>query len=646
MPTVVYHGMEEGGGYHTIGVKGDGTLWAWGYNGYGQLGDNTTADKVYPVAVSGIGANTVVDLAGGFNHSAVVLSNGTVWAWGYNGYGQLGNGTVANSSVPVAMSGISTAVEVETGDLHTLIRMSDGTLRACGYNGIGALGDGTTTNRTTPVVCSGAVGATYIGTFYRTSSYIGADADVVCSTGDNGNGQIGDETYINKIFFTCVDLTQAVISLSVSSGRITEGYQHTAAIRTDGTLWMWGYNGQGQLGNGTITNSLTPVQVSGGVTNWAQVSAGYYHTAAVRSDGTLWTWGYNGYGQLGDGTTTNRTAPVQVPGNNWVKVECGIHHTLALKSDGSLWAWGYNFYGQLGDGTGTNRVSPVQISSFTGWLDVSTGGYHTLAVRGNGTLCSWGYNGFGQLGDGTTLDHAVPAPVTGISGPYLSISAGFNHSVVALSSGAARSFGYNGNGQLGDGTATNRSTPVAVSGITNCVEVTSGDNHSVFRLSTGTVSACGYNGQGALGDGTSTTRLTPVNAIGTSNAGYISSFYRSSGYINLSSPNFICMTGDNGNGQLGDGTTTDKLVYSCINLAPTITTGIINPTTYNQGATVAVPFTVSGLPFSSGNVFTVQISNDGFVTSANIGSVAGNRVQLRLLHFLVLYHPVQTTASE
>ncbi|MBK7148652.1 MAG: hypothetical protein IPH78_07440 [Bacteroidetes bacterium] len=270
-----------------------------GYNGYGQLGDGTTTDKFSPVLVTVI-TGPYLSISAGFNHSAAVLSDGTVRTWGYNGNGQLGDGSTTTRVTPVVMSGISTAVEIAGGDNHTMLRMSDGTLRACGYNGQGTLGDGTTTTRLTPVVMTGATSAAYICGFYRTSGYIGADPDVVCMTGDNGNGQIGNGTYTDKTTLTCTDLTPpAVPTLSLQTNKLANGAYHTAAIRADGTLWAWGYNSYGQLGTNNTTTFNYPVQV-GSATNWQYVSAGYYHTMAIKSDGTLWAWGYNGYGQLGD----------------------------------------------------------------------------------------------------------------------------------------------------------------------------------------------------------------------------------------------------------------------------------------------------------------------------------------------------------
>ncbi|MBK7148651.1 MAG: hypothetical protein IPH78_07435 [Bacteroidetes bacterium] len=612
------------GANHTLGVKSDGTLMAWGYNGNGQLGDGTGNTRYQPNAVSNILPGTVACLSGGTQHSIAVLTNGTVMGWGYNAYGQLGDGTTTTRLTPVIMSGISTATKVACGDNHTLLLLSNGTMRACGYNGYGQLGDGSNTNRTTPVVCTGVTDGAYIASMYYTSGVLqSTNPDVVCMSGFNGYGQLGNSTYTDKNTFTCTDISPDPVALTISPIRLTNGYQHTQFVRSDGTLWGWGYNGYGQLGNGTTTTTNIAVQ-SGNASNWASVSAGYYHTVAIKTDGTLWAWGYNVYGQLGDGTTTNRTTPVQIgSATNWAKVECGIFHTAALTTTGELYIWGYNGYGQLGDGTTTNRLTPTLIFSFSKWKDISAGSYHTLGVKGDNSLWAWGYNPYGQLGDGTTTDKVSPVLVTGITGPYLSISAGFNHSAAVLSDGTVRTCGYNGYGQLGDGSTINRSTPVVMTGISTAVEVAAGDLHTMLRMSDGTLRACGYNGQGTLGDGTTTTRLTPVVMTGATAAVNICGFYRTSGYIGAD-PDVVCLTGDNGNGQIGDGTYVNKNNLTCTDLMPNIATNVIVGSPFCAGATVNVPFTVTYGPFNAGNVFTAQLSSStgSFSSPVDIGTLS------------------------
>ncbi len=296
---------------HTVALKSDGTLWAWGYNAHGQLGDSTTFQRNTPVQAAG-GGNTWAAVAAGRLHTVALKSDGTLWAWGLNDVGQLGDGTTINKSIPVQVSGGgNTWVAIAAGGDHTVALKSDGTLWAWGYNFFGQLGDGTTTNKTTPVQVAG-----------------------------------GGNTWV----------------------AVTAGGNHTVALKSDGTLWAWGYNLYGQLGDGTTINKSTPVQVPGGGNTWVAIAAGGAggnHTVALKSDGTLWAWGYNFYGQLGDGTTINKTTPVQVAGggNTWSEITAGYLHTVALKSGGPVWTWGYNQTGQLGDGTNVNKNIPFLITN-------------------------------------------------------------------------------------------------------------------------------------------------------------------------------------------------------------------------------------------------------------------------------------------
>ena len=210
---------------------------------------------------------------------------------------------------------------------------------------------------------------------------------------------------------------------------------HTLAVKSDGTLWAWGNNYEGQLGTGTVGEQLpSPLQV-GTASNWAMVACGQYHTLAMKSDGTLWGWGRNGNGQLGDGTGTTTNSPVQVgTANNWVTVASGAYHALALKSDGTLWAWGHNGVGQLGDGSTTQRLSPVQVGTANNWATVACGAGHTLAVKGDGTLWGWGDNQYGQLGDGTTTQRLSPVQV-GTASNWATVGGGQYHTLALKSDG-------------------------------------------------------------------------------------------------------------------------------------------------------------------------------------------------------------------
>ncbi len=362
-----------GGGFHSLLQHEDGTVWAWGGNTSGQLGDGTTTTRLTPVRV--VGLDNVKYLAAGRTHSLALKNDGTVWAWGDNTYGQLGDGTLTNRSTPVRVQGLSGVVAITTGDWHSVALMSDGTLRAWGDNGTGKLGDGTYTNRSTPVQVSGLTGV------------------LVVSLGSN----------------------------------------HSLAMKQDGTVWAWGNNDNGQLGDGTTVRRPTPVQVQG-LSGCLALSGGIVQSLALKQDGTVWAWGGNGAGQLGDGTSIDRLTPVQVSGLSGVSaISAGSHQALAMKQDGTVWGWGYNGYGQLGDGTTTNRHSPVQTLGLSQVVSISAGtNMHSLALTKDGSAWAWGYNGYGQLGDGTAIARYTPVKV------ILPISSSLDYSYSAANTNSAQ----------------------------------------------------------------------------------------------------------------------------------------------------------------------------------------------------------------
>jgi alpha-tubulin suppressor-like RCC1 family protein len=249
---------------------------------------------------------------------------------------------------------------------------------------------------------------------------------------------------------------------------IAMGDYHSLALKSDGTVWAWGANYLGQLGDGTTTASLVPKQIlSSSLSEVIAITAGYYHSLALKSDGTVWTWGKNSNGQLGDGTTTNILVPKQVL-SGVIAIAAGAFYSLALKSDGTVWGWGYNSDGELGDGTTTASLVPKQIlsSSFSGVIAIATGTYHSMALKSDGTVLAWGSNSNGQLGDGATTDSLVPKQISSSSlSGVNAIAAGAYHSLALKSDGKVWAWGNNYSGQLGDGTTTDQYTPEQVSGL-------------------------------------------------------------------------------------------------------------------------------------------------------------------------------------
>jgi alpha-tubulin suppressor-like RCC1 family protein len=248
--------------------------------------------------------------------------------------------------------------------------------------------------------------------------------------------------------------------------QITAGKNHNLIINTDGNLWAWGDNSWGQLGDGTTVNKHLPLPVSTDI-NWIEIVAGINHGLALQEDSTLWSWGMNWYGQLGDGTTVSKHIPLKIGSDtDWAEIAPGAVHSMALKTDGTLWAWGTNDKGQLGDGTTVNKFIPLKIGSHTDWSEIGAGNHHSLALKTDGTLWAWGSNNKGQLGDGTNIDKYSPVQI-GTGTDWSEIGAGNDHSLALKTDGTLWAWGDNGYGQLGDGTTVDSSLPIVV--ILGCI---------------------------------------------------------------------------------------------------------------------------------------------------------------------------------
>ena len=486
-----------GGGFllgsHSAALKTDGSLWTWGDNRFGQLGDGTTENHFTPIKM--MDGVATVSLGGG--HSAGLKTDGSLWTWGRNDDGQLGDGTTEDRSTPVKV--LDGVAAVSLGTYHSAALKTDGSLWTWGYNEYGQLGDGTTEDRSTPVKVLEGVAAVSLGWYH--SAALKTDGSL-WSWGYNDDGQLGDGTTEKRS--TPVKVLEGVAAVSLGDG-------HSAALKTDGSLWTWGNNSSGQLGDGTTENRSTSVKVLDGV---AEVSLGSYHSAALKTDGSLWTWGENEFGQLGDGTTSNSSVPIcivdaespEVLAGPIKQISMGGAHSAALKTDGSLWTWGGNGFGQLGDGTTTNRSAPVKV--LDGVAAVSLGEQHSAALKTDGSLWTWGYNGSGQLGDGTTENRSTPVKVLeGVA----AVSLGDDHSAALKTDGSLWTWGYNGSGQLGDGTTENRSTPVKV--LDDVAAVSLGGNHSAALKTDSSLWTWGRNDNGQLGDGTTENRSTPMKVL-------------------------------------------------------------------------------------------------------------------------------------
>ena len=518
-------------------IKTDGTLWTWGRNLSGQLGDGTTGDstgKSSPVQIGALTNWSQVRMIG--QTCRAIKSDGTLWHWG-SGISttpvQFGTGTnwvqislnsaLYGADIPGA-SVISSVEQTDTGKVtvsFTTPKLAFGSTTT--WTATSSPGGLTASNTTgLPITVTGlSSGVPYTFTV-RASTADGLAPNSVASssvtlvgptyvgrlwTWGSNNGNIGDGTVIRRS-------SPVQVGSGTTWSKIAGGSDQTFATKTDGTLWSWGYNFYGQLGDGTSgnANKSSPVQV-GVLTTWSDAAPCHFHTLARKIDGTLWSWGYNSYGQLGHGTVISRSSPVQIgAGTTWLNVVGGYYHSIAHKTDGTLWSWGLNTSGQLGDGTIIHKSSPVQIGALTTWLNVAGGWYSTIATKTDGTLWTWGDNINGNLGDGTNISRSSPVQVGALT-TWSKIAGGKCHVIATKTDGTLWSWGWNNIGEIGDGTNISRSSPVQVGVLTTWSKI-SGGRYTIATKTDGTLWLWGRNNYGQLGLGDITNRSSPTQ-VGT-----------------------------------------------------------------------------------------------------------------------------------
>ncbi len=344
------------GAGHTCALQSDHTVSCWGANVDGELGDGTDVDRHTPGTVPGLSATGVLS---GSYHNCATGTNGQAFCWGWNSYGQVGDGTITNRLNAYDLSSLGDVLSVAAGGYHSCAILSDGTGQCWGQNSDDELGDGNNTDSSTPV---------------------------------------------------------GVFSLPASVAVVAAG-RHTCALATDGTVQCWGANDFGETGSGADASmeQVFPLPVSG-LSNVVALAAGFDHNCALSSSGQVDCWGSNANGQLGNGTTVASTTPVAVAGlpSPATAITSGYDHVCAILTDASLWCWGSNSAGQLGDGTTASRGTPAAVPGLSAVKAATGGSAHTCAATTDGTVYCWGSNEAGELGDGTTTDHALPAVVAGV----------------------------------------------------------------------------------------------------------------------------------------------------------------------------------------------------------------------------------------
>ena len=470
------------------------------------------------------GANAglaAVAVSAGGEYTCVTLADGTGQCTGRNQFGQHGNGTFNDSSVLDPVSGLSNAFHVSAGDEFACALLTDGTVKCWGLGESGQRGDGSfSTFALTPVDVIGLAGATALDTGYGQACVLLGDGSMRC-WGENREGQLGNGTTATP------GTAHPVVVVGITGATaIATGAYHTCALLSDGTVKCWGRNGQGQLGDGTLNSSSSPVQVQTGfgvLSGVTAIAAGGAHTCALLANGTVRCWGDNVEGQLGDGTTFGKPNGIGVTGiNSAVALSAGWQHTCAILMDGTARCWGANAFGQVGNGTFTRALTPAPVSGITGATGITAGWWHhSCAVLGDGTVKCWGANDWGQLGSGTALGSAVPVTMAGTGGSGGPVTWASSDTGVATIDANGRATG------VGSGVTTITATDSTGDTGSTTLTVVGQRTLSVVRAGAGTGSvssnpagiSCGTDCSEPYADNTSVT-LTAAAAGGSTFAGW------------------------------------------------------------------------------------------------------------------------------
>jgi alpha-tubulin suppressor-like RCC1 family protein len=580
---------------YTLGIKTDGTLYAWGLNSSGILGDSTLATTVTRSSPVQVGTSSWLIVSTMNNSAIAIRSDYTMWAWGKNASGQLGDGTTVDKSSPIQI-GTSSWTQVSVGVSSAIAIRLDGALFTWGLNTSGQLGDITVVTKSSPVQIGVSSYIQISGT--SSSKYAIRNDYTLWSWGFNTNGELG---------LTDVAPRSSPVQVNVGFNydSISSGADHVVAKRRDGTLWAWGLNTAGQVGDITIVSRSSPVQV--GTSSWISVSAGFKNTfgitvSAINGLQNLYAWGYNVNGEFGLGDTAYRSSPVQIGSgqqlqsvssptqigtSSWTSISASLNNSMAIRSDYKLFTWGDNSQlqsgyitpatvlstsnktnndaqsfirstdnaliiwgandaGQLGDGSITNKSNPVQLGVGFGnsrfakiaRAKVASAGY-TLGIKTDGTLWSWGSGVGGVLGSTATTNRSSPVQV-GTLTTWSDVAAGPSHALAIKSDGSLWGWGLNTNGQAG---------------VLSWSKVSSGSSHTLAIRSDGALYGWGSNTVGQVGDISIITRSSPVQ-LGSS------SFIQVVAGINISaairSDSTLWAWGLNSSGALGLGDTANR----------------------------------------------------------------------------------------
>lgn len=532
--SLLNNSLEEGDIF-TIILKENGTVWTFGNNAYGQLGDGTTENSGIPQKIREL--TNIVYINAGATFAFAINENGEVFSWGNNRYAQLGDGTCTQRNKPVRISKLIDIKKVSSGYYHAVALKNDGSIYVWGSP---VMSDSIYSSQLElspvkldiPKVKDISSGKGHIIAL--------SEEGEIYTWGENESGQLGNGVFGNSIF------SPHKVELSADIIKIESGMKHSIAIDNLGRVYVWGSNFYGQLGDGTNEDKCIP-ELLESIDDIKDVIAGYNHTIFIKNNDGIYTCGNNDCGQLGIGTTENSNLPIKISNQyESILISGGLSHTIEVDEEENIYVWGLNASRQLGNSYNTpnNNVSePTEVYGLENIVSIDSGVYHNLALDNNGTVWSWGYNSHNQLGDGTTINRDIPKTIIN---DVKSISAGYYHSVALKNNGTVWAWGFNGFKQIGQKESKNYS-PVQVPELTEIKAIAAGAYHTLALKNNGTVWMWGrkdYNTSTSIETPRRVEGLTNVKAIA---VGYYSNFA-------IKNDGTVYAWGINSAGQLGDGT--------------------------------------------------------------------------------------------
>ena len=544
----------EAGSIHSMALDADGGVWTWGRNFYGELGDGGSEGGYMPCKLQSLPPIKVI--AAGDYFSMALGRDGTLWAWGDNEFGQLGDETTVNKTSPVQVLGVGKVAAMACGNKHALILCSDGALKSLGKNEFGQLGIGSMDEdaHETPESVQSVGEDLYLfmdedqdGRADLFDNCAGVCSPEQIDSDEDGKGDLCDSCPLDR-----PKILPGKTGCSTPDPMICAGQSHAMAVDREGNPWAWGYNSFGQLGNKSFEDAYNPILISSSLSNINYIAAGEYYSLAVTQDGSVWAWGANGEGQLGDGSTTTSYSPKRLDCPPEVKsVAAGQHHSLCLLYNGDVYSWGFNDNWELGRLEYDSYITPQKSHYLQGAQAIAAGESHSLALLNNGKVMAWGASTYGQVGWGGISARKWPVDVLNLT-KITKIASRKNHSLALKNDGTVWAWGQNTYGQLGVGSQDSYKTKSEqVLGLTSITDIACGDYHSLAVQSNGTAWAWGRNYERQLGNDNPTIRYTPVkiqgvtDAIAVAGGQYFSLILRADGSI--------VAFGRNTYGQLGIG---------------------------------------------------------------------------------------------